>query len=113
MRMEFKLRQRAEIKGNKKESRGPVAKEVGMGNPAEKTTRHPTRSMFTEDRWVLARDFFENFLLRFRYILANPQVLSLVDLLLGGNQLVLEPAPVPIHVIPARHKRRRFQGRLV
>ena len=39
----------------------PAAKEVGMGNPAEKTTGHPTKSMITERSPALASDFFEKF----------------------------------------------------
>ena len=66
MRLEFEAKPGAENRRYKKESRGPVAKEVGMGNPAEKTTRHPTGRMITESGWVLASDFFVNLLLRLR-----------------------------------------------
>src|SRR6266403_4630329 len=96
MRLEFKLKQKPETRRCKKESRGPVAKEVGMGNPAEKTTRHPTRCMITEDRWVLAREFFENFSLRLSNILTHRQSLDLLWQCLSINQPLLRPPFIPI-----------------
>src|SRR6266700_7523564 len=109
MKLEFKLNQKPETKRYKKESRGPVAKEVGMGNPAEKTTRHPTERMITEGGWVLARDFFENFLLPLlplRYILAHGQPLNLFCRLLSNDQPIWKPALVHIRATTSWHQRR-------
>src|SRR5689334_12864321 len=44
-------------RGTLQNVRCPVAKEVGMGNPAEKTTRHPTVLRITRIRGGLASFF--------------------------------------------------------
>ena len=43
--------------GCKKDVGRPAAKEVGMGNPAEKTTGHPTANMISGKGPFLARIF--------------------------------------------------------
>jgi hypothetical protein len=41
----------------------PVAKEVGMGNPAEKNDRTPNHAQDTEPEAGLSRTFYKNFTL--------------------------------------------------
>jgi len=42
-------------------ARRPAAKEVGMGNPAEKTTGHPTKDKVADHLLAGASIFWQNF----------------------------------------------------